>query len=72
VPIRDVTVRFRWDAPKNAPAPAVHAARTDIDLAARPVEGGYDVTLPQLDLFELLTVEGNVTPPATPIRPGGR
>ncbi|HEX2517238.1 MAG TPA: hypothetical protein VH257_21220, partial [Chloroflexota bacterium] len=40
--------------------PVVRAARASAFLAPRPVAGGFEVTLPRLDLFELIAVE----PPA--------
>jgi hypothetical protein len=57
--VHDVTIRFRWDGPTDAPAPQVRAARADAGLPARAVDGGYEVMLPRLDLFELLTVSAD-------------
>lgn len=56
VPVRDVTVQFRWDASPDAPPPLVRAARAATTLQAQRVDGAYAVTVPELRLFELLTV----------------
>ncbi|MBI3973422.1 MAG: hypothetical protein HY332_19290 [Chloroflexi bacterium] len=52
--LRDLTVRFAW----NAAAPAqARAARAGETLALRPVEGGYELTVPTLGLFEMVAVQ---------------
>ena len=60
VPVRDLTVRLTWDGP----APRVRAARLGVDLEPRPVEGGCEIILPRLELFEMVVAE-----PASPGRP---
>jgi hypothetical protein len=53
-----VPLRFRWDGASGPPV--VRAVRAGETLTAAPVSGSaeiYTVTLPRLDLFELLSVE---------------
>jgi len=51
-PVRDVRLRVAWDGPP----PQVHAARGSERPEVRGVDGGFEVILPVVELFELVTL----------------